>query len=341
MKNVRLEDIANELNITKVSVSKALRDHKDISEETRKKVKKKAKEMGYHPNLQARSLTSKVTNTIGVIVPKIAHAFFAATIEGIYKAAEKEGYKVILGVSYENEQLEKEHLESMINMRVDGLVVSVTEKTKKPDLFEDAKEMGINLVFFDRGFTDAGFSYVKVNDRESARKGVKHLIGLGYNDVAHLAGYSSSTIGKQRRAGYNEALQEAGLSMSESAIIEGGFSEVDGARGFKILLEQYGKPEAIFAVTYPVGLGILSEMHKLGISPADIPILSFGDSDFNQYLETPFICIDQPNYELGKRAFEQLFKEMKAKEDVIPEMVIMSADLAKKPEWISSDNLPA
>ncbi len=341
MKNVRLEDIAKELNITKVSVSKALRDHKDISEETRKRVKKKAKEMGYHPNLQARSLTSKVTNTIGVIVPKIAHAFFAATIEGIYKAAEKEGYKVILGVSYENEQLEKEHLESMINMRVDGLVVSVTEKTSKPDIFDSAKEMGIHLVFFDRGFADAGFSYVKVNDRESARKGVDHLIGLGYKDIAHLAGYSSSAIGWQRRAGYLEALQNAGMSMPESAIIEGGFSEADGANGFKQLLEQYGKPEAIFAVTYPVGLGILSEMHEMGIPPAEIPILAFGDSDFNQYLSTPFICIDQPNYDLGKRAFEQLFKEMKAREEVIPEMVVLSADLAKTPKWVSADRLPA
>ncbi len=111
MKNVRLEDIANKLNLTKVSVSKALRDHKDISIETRDKVKRMAKKMGYYPNLQARSLTSKKTNTIGVIVPKIAHTFFALTIEGIYKAAQNHGYKVILGVSYEDEELEKEHLE--------------------------------------------------------------------------------------------------------------------------------------------------------------------------------------------------------------------------------------
>jgi LacI family transcriptional regulator len=330
MKNVRLEDIAKELGLTKVSVSKALRDHDDISEETRKRVKEKAKEMGYHPNLQARSLTSKVTNTIGVIVPKIAHTFFALTIEGIYEIAEKHGYKVVLGVSYENEQLEKDHLESMINMRVDGLVVSVTEQTSKPDVFNNAREMGINLVFFDRGFSGAGYSYIKVADRKGALKGVEHLINLGYKKIAHLAGYKTSSIGRERKKGYLQALKKAGLTMPETAIVEGGYSEGDGVRGFKKLINDYGKPEAIFAVTYPVGLGILSEMHEMGMDPSGVPILTFGDSEFNKYLSTPFICINQPNYDLGKRAFEQLLKEMQSKGDFLSETVEMSAEVLIK-----------
>lgn len=329
MKNVRLEDIAKELNLTKVSVSKALRDHKDISTQTRERVKKMAKKMGYHPNLQARSLTSKVTNTIGVIVPKIAHTFFASTIEGIYKSAEEHGYKVILGVSYENEKLEKGHLESMINMRVDGLVVSITEQTHSPDVFHNAREMGINLVFFDRGFSDAGYSYVKVEDRESARKGVEHMISRGYKKIAHLAGYESSRIGRERKSGYLKALEVAGLEMPESAIVEGGFSEKDGEKGFKMLMENYGKPDAVFAVTYPVGLGILSEMHAMGIDPSTIPVLAFGGSDFNQYLSSPFVCIDQPNYELGKHAFEQLLFEMenKGKEEFVPVTIELPAKI--------------
>lgn len=327
MKNVRLEDIANKLNLTKVSVSKALRDHKDISIETRDKVKKMAKKMGYYPNLQARSLTSKKTNTIGVIVPKIAHTFFALTIEGIYKAAQNHGYKVILGVSYEDEELEKEHLESMINMRVDGLVVSVTEKTRTPDVFNNAREMGIDLVFFDRGFSDAGYSYIKVADRESARSGVEFLIEKGCRKIAHLAGYDTSIIGRERKAGYLEALKNAGISMPESAIVEGGFSEEDGVKGFKKLIENYGKPEAIFSVTYPVGLGMLKQMRDMNIDPSEIKILAYGGSDLNKYLSTPLICIDQPNFDLGKRAFEQLLKEMEDTNKAIPETVVMSAGI--------------
>lgn len=326
-KNVRLEDIAKKLNITKVSVSKALRNHDDISIETRKKVKEMARQMGYHPNLQARSLTSKKSLTIGVIVPKIAHTFFALTIEGIYKTAQENGYKVILGVSYESEKLEKQHIESMVNMRVDGLVVSVSEQTKSSRTFDIVRDMGINLVFVDRGFENSEYSYIKVEDFESARKGVSYLINKGYRNIAHLAGYGTSQIGNERRSGYLKALQDKGIEVNEKAIIEGGFSEKDGYSGFEKLINQSGIPESIFAVTYPVGLGILSYMVEHGIAADTVPILTFGGSDFNKFLSSPFICIDQPNYELGKMAFEQLLAEMETADITEPKIIELPAEV--------------
>lgn len=327
MKNVRLEDIAKRLNITKVSISKALRDHKDISEETRKKVKEMAKEMGYHPNLQARSLTSKKSLTIGVIVPKIAHTFFASAIEGIYEAAEESGYKVILGVSYENEKLERENIETLVNMRVDGFLVSVTEQTKNSNAFEVVKEMGINLVFFDRGFADAGFSYIKVDDYESSKKGTRYLIEKGFKNIAHLAGYSTLEIGRERKRGFFDALKESGYPNDNVPVYEGGFSEIDGYHGFKNIVETSGIPDAIFAVTYPVGLGIINYMNDHGINPKRVAILSFGGSAFNNYLEAPFICIDQPNFDLGKLAFEQLLGEMKNKNENKPAIIELQANV--------------
>ena len=155
--NVRLIDIAERLNLTKVSISKALRDHPDIGDDTKRKVKKIAKEMGYRPNLVARSLTSKKSYTIGVIIPKIAHYFFAPVVEGIYNSATKSNYEIILGISLENEKKEKQLLESMIDLRVDGLLISVTEQTKSMKRFKKVKEMGIDIVFFDRGFSDSTF----------------------------------------------------------------------------------------------------------------------------------------------------------------------------------------
>ncbi len=327
MKNVRLEDIAKRLNITKVSVSKALRNHKDISIKTRKKVKELAKEMGYHPNLQARSLASKKTLTIGVIVPKIAHTFFANAIEGIYEAAEESGYKVILGVSHEKEKLERENIESMVNSRVDGLVVSVTEQTKSPDSFKIVKDMGINLVFFDRGFQNAGFSYIKVDDYGSAKTGVQHLIDNKFKNIAHIAGYSSTQIGRERKRGFLDAMTENGLNVQNSSIFEGGFSEMDGYHGFKSIMENSGMPDAVFAVTYPVGLGILNYLTDYGIDTKKVTILSFGGSEFNSYLETPFICIDQPNFDLGKLAFEQLFSEMNNQKKQEPKIIELQANV--------------
>lgn len=326
-KNVRLIDIAKRLNLTKVSVSKALRDHPDISVETRKRVKKVAEEMGYRPNLAARSLTSKKSQTIGVIIPKMANYFFAPVIEGIYNSANKSDYEVILGISLENKKLEKKHIDLMLNMRVDGLLISVTEQTKDPKRFKTVQEMGINLVFFDRGFSDAGYTYVRVEDRKSAHQGVAHLIEMGFNDIAHLAGYQNIEIGRERKEGYLSALQEASVDVRESGIVEGGYSEQDGYRGFEKLLKQHGKPEALFAVTYPVGLGALEYMNDHGMDPHDIKILAFGGSEFNKHLANPFICIEQPTYELGQRAFEQIVNEMNAENKQPPQIIQLPAQV--------------
>lgn len=330
MENVRLEDIAKKLNLTKVSISKALRDHPDISEGTRKKVKKMAKKMGYRPNLVARSLTSKKSQIVGVIVPKMAHSFFSSVIEGIYRAASESDYEIILGVSLEDEKLEKKHIESMLNMRVDGLLISISEQTKDPGRFDIVKNMNIDLVFFDRGFTNADYTYVKVEDRESAKKGVLHMIERGYKNITHLAGYSTVEIGRDRSLGYRDAMEEAGLEVRDSAIIEAGFSEKDGYKGFGKLIELHGKPEAVFAATYPVGLGVLQYMNDHDIDPRKMAILAFGSSEFNRYLSHPFTCINQPTLELGRRAFEQIVKEIESKDHKKKaEIIRLPADLEK------------
>lgn len=321
MKNVRLVDIAKELNITKVSVSKALRNHSDISEDTREKVKKMAKKLGYRPNLVARSLTSSKSKTIGVIIPKVAHFFFASVMEGIYREAKKNGYEIFLGVSFEDEKQEKKLLETMMEMRVDGLLISLTEQTKDPTRFKELRSMGIDLVFFDRGIKDSGFSYIRAEDKKSAKNGVKKLIELGYSDIAHIAGYEHSEIGHGRKEGYLDAMKEAGLEVNGEAIVEGGFSEDDGYDGFQRLIDGYGVPEALFTVTYPVGLGAIKCMKNNNIDPKDVKILSFGRSDFNDYLASPFLCIDQPTQSLGEKATQQLLKEMASENSTTPELI--------------------
>lgn len=319
MKNVRLKDIAKRLDLTKVSVSKALRDHSDISEETKEKVKEMAKKMGYRPNLVARSLTSKKTNIVGVIVPKVAHPFFSSVIEGIYQSALESNYEVILGVTMEDNKLEQKHIESMLNMRVDGLLISISKNTRELANFDMVKDMEVDLVFYDRGFMNSGFTYVKVEDREGARKGVKYMIDQGYKDIAHLSGYLDTahierrnigSIGKDRNLGYRDALEETGIEVNESAIIETGYEERDGYNGFAQLLDQYEQPEAIFCVTYPVALGALQYMKEHNINPDEIALLSFGSSEFNHHLSHPIICIDQPAFQLGQQSFKQLIHEI-------------------------------
>ncbi|MEX2603158.1 MAG: LacI family DNA-binding transcriptional regulator [Gracilimonas sp.] len=328
MKNITLQDIANELGLTKVSISKALRDHPDISEDTRIKVKEMAKKLGYRPNLVARSLTSSKSKTIGLIIPKIAHFFFASVVESIYKTAFENGYEVIIGVSLEDEELEKIHLETMMQMRVDGILVSITEETKDLKRFEEVRNMGIDLVFFDRGFKDAGFSYIKSEERQSAKKGVAHLIELGHTEIAHLAGFEYIEIGRIRKLGYLDALKDAGITPNEDAIIEGGFSEKAGYHSFQKILDNIGVPKALFTVTYPVGLGALKCMKEHNIDPRNVDMMSFGKSDFNDYLISPFICIDQPTTLLGIKAVQQLLNEINSDKKIEPVLTELPAEIS-------------
>lgn len=346
-KRVRLSDIAERLGLSTVSISKALRGHSDISDETRAQVQKTAKEMGYVPNLLARSLSSKQSKTLGVVMPKIAHSFFATVLDGIHEQAAAQGYEIVLTVSREKAKLERKHLETLLSMRVDGILVSASQQAPDRDIYERVRDMGVPLVFFDRraqGLSkDLGFSSVTVDDRGGAREAVAHVLDQGYRRIAHVAGYEHVSIGRDRRTGYEEALQAHGLSPTPSWIVEGGFSEPYGYRGFKKVLKQaQGKaPEAVFAVTFPVGLGVLDALQEVAPDlPGRVQIIAFGNHALNRYLGRPFVCVHQPARELGQRATALLLEEIletdsngakKSQQVVLPTRLIPSEKTQKPP----------
>ena len=145
-RQITLNDIAAKLNVSAVTISKALRGHPDISKETTKLVKKVAAELGYSPNFMARNLSSRKSNTIGVVIPKIAHHFFSSIIEHIYNYAFEHNYEIILTVSQENAAREQKHIETLISMRVDGIIISITQETNDLDIFHLIKSMGKTII---------------------------------------------------------------------------------------------------------------------------------------------------------------------------------------------------
>ncbi len=197
-KVITLKDIAEDLNISKVSVSKALRDHPDIGAETKRLVRETAERLGYVPNYIARNLSSRQSKTIGLVVPKIAHHFFASAIETIYHTAFDNKYEIIMTVSQEKVENELIHLQTLLSMRVDGLLISVTEQTKDKSIFETVKKRGIPLVFFDRVIEGLGFSTITADDEQGTYDAITEVINSGYTKFAHLAGYSYTNIGKNR-----------------------------------------------------------------------------------------------------------------------------------------------
>ncbi len=313
-KKVTLKDIALRLNVTKVTVSKALRNHPDISDNTKQKVKEIADQLGYRPNLLARSLTSSRSKTIGVVVPKIAHNFFAHIVAGIQKHANANGYEIVLKLSEESEKLENKHIEGLLSMQVEGLLVSVSMETRNTDLYKWLRMMQVPLVFFDRNIMGIGFNSVIMDDRKAAKNGVAELLKRGCVNIAHLAGYQHVNIGKERLLGYKEALSENGSKPVMDMVVEGGFDEEAGYYGFKTLLKRRIVPDGLFTVTYPVGLGAYMAMQE--IAPElmdDIKMLAFGDSGIRGAVPYPQYYIDQPALEMGKKAAELLINEIEGK----------------------------
>lgn len=323
-KRVRLVDIAERLNITKVSVSKALRNHPDISKETREEVLRVARELGYTPNLVARSLSSQRSYTIGVVVPKIAHTFFASVIDAVQRAATEAGYGVILAVSNENADLERAHLERLLAMRVDGLLVSVSQQPPHLDIYRRVREMGTPLVFFDRKLDLEGFSSVTVDDLGGARHAVSELVRMGCRRIAHIAGAEGVSITALRRRGYEEALAAHGLPLREDWIVHGGFDERHGYRALQRIARTGELPDALFVVTYPAALGAQRALWEMDPDLlAKVRVATFGDSGFDSWSTSPHFTVRQPTDEMGRQAVALLLEAIEAEDEPPPRQVVL------------------
>jgi LacI family transcriptional regulator len=333
---ITLDDIAKRLNVSKVTVSKALRGHPDISFETAQKVKAVAKELGYTPNFMARNLSSKSSHTIGLVVPKIAHYFFGSVIESIYEAALENNYEIILTVSQENTEREKKHIRSLLSMRVDGLIISISQQTKDYEIFNTINNYNVPLVFMDRVVDLPEFSSVTVDDRGGSYLAIEHAIKLGYKNIAHIAGFQEINIGQRRYLGFEDAMKKYGIPINPDWVVYGGFGEADGYHGFMKLYKSGNLPDFIFAVTYPVALGVYAALSELGLKiPDDIDIMCFGNSDVNRFLSPSLSCVDQPTEELGKKSVELILEIINNPTDYVPKHLelptsLIIRDTAKK-----------
>lgn len=309
IKPVRLEDLARMLKVSKVTISKALRNHPDISDETKIKVKELAERIGYVPNFMAKNLSSRKSNIIGLVVPKIAHFFFGSIIESIYNTAFENNYETVITVSQELASREKRHIQSLLSMRVDGLIVSITEETKDYAIFEKIIQSNIPLVFIDRVPSIKNVFSITVDDKGGAFSAVDYFIKNGVTKIGHVGGYSHINIGRARLNGFIEAMRKNNVPINKNWVIEGGFGEEDGYRGFKEMFKTGSLPEAIFAVTYPVAIGVYEAATELGINiPRDIQITCFGNNTFKHTVPSVFNFVDQPTAELGKNAVQLLLK---------------------------------
>lgn len=312
MHYITQKNIADALGVTRITVSKALSDCPDISVEMRKKVKRVAQEMGYIPDITARNLHRKKTNTIGVVVPDIANSFFSCAIDGMMDAAATHGYHVMLTVSRENAAIEAENIITLLAHRVDGLLVAVSKETTDTAVYKKVKKRNVPLVFFDRTIQGIGFSSVGIDDRSAASTLVAYAIGCGYTKIAHLAGNLSISTGRERHAGYVETLKKFKLPVDEAWIVCGGFDKLSGYKGCRKLLESGRRPEVIFAANDRIAQGAYDALKEAGVKvPDDIGVIALGHSEFAAMLSPTLTIIDSSPEVLGYKAMEVLIEELK------------------------------
>ncbi|MHB8906082.1 MAG: LacI family DNA-binding transcriptional regulator [Melioribacteraceae bacterium] len=306
-KLVTLNDIAQKLGVSIITVSKALRGHPDISHNTAELIKKTADELGYSPNFMARNLAARKSNTIGVVLPQIAHHFFSSIMDHIYSYARMNNYEVFLTVSQENADMQKKQIQTLLSMRVDGIIISISQDTEDFGIFEAATSRQVPLVFMDRIPNLSNCNTVTVDDRGGAYKVIDHAIKLGYKRIGHFAGYTNINIGRERMLGFRQAMSDHGLEINYDWILEGDFGEKSGYDSFMKLYHEKNLPDLILAVTYPVAIGIYMAAQEVGMKiPDDIDLICFGNSQVQNFLSPPLSCINQPTEQLAAKSMELL-----------------------------------
>ncbi|MFQ5825550.1 MAG: LacI family DNA-binding transcriptional regulator [bacterium] len=306
-----IKDIAKMLDISPSTVSRALRNHPDISSETKKRVQILAEELEYHPNIIAQSLKSSKSNIIGVIVPEIKHHFFSSVISGVEEVTYDAGYTIMVCQSNESYEREVINTRALVSNRVDGLLVSISQTTQNSDHFTVLERRKIPFVFFDRVCEDIEASKVVVDDYDGAFQVVEHLIISGYRRIAHIAGPEHLSIGRDRFKGYYSALQKYNLQFEKDLVVYGGLNEENGILGFHKLLQLDRLPDAIFAVNDPVAIGAFTQIKENGLRiPDDIALAGFSDNPISTLIDPPLTTVAQPAYEIGKTAAKLLLEQI-------------------------------
>jgi len=309
---VTIKDIARELNISPSTVSRALKDHPDISVDTKKAVNALADKLNYQPNIVALNLRQKKTNTIGVIIPEVVHFFFSTVISGIEDVAYQAGYNVILAQSNESYAREVAHVKALFNSRVDGMLLSLSRETANFDHVESIISKGVPIVFYDRMYNSPTSSKVIVDDYAGAKEAVNHLITEGCKNIVHLVGAPNLIISVDRLRGYKDALKENKMEINENLILScdtGTFEE--GKSVTQKLLASGTKFDAIFANNDPMAMGAMVAIKEKGLKiPQDIAIVGFSNWFFGELMDPSLTTIDQPGFEMGQEAARLLIKQI-------------------------------
>ena len=319
-KKITLKQIARELDVSISTVSKALRDSGEISEDTRQKVQAFAKLYNYRPNNIALSLKNRKTKTIGVIIPEIVHHFFSKVISGIELVANKRGYNVIIGLSNESFDKEVINMQMLANGSIDGFILSIAKETLQQQDYHHFKEtinQGMPIVMFDRIVNEIHCDKVIIDDLKGSRNAVSKLLSNGCRNVAIITTKDYVNVGKLRTQGYLAALEDYKITPDTNLILKVDDELVSEdhldslEKQIEGLFQNFKNIDGVFAVNELYAIIAMKVARNLGMKiPEDIQFIGFTDGVLSKHATPSLTTVSQHGQEMGQAAAKLLIDNL-------------------------------
>lgn len=335
MKETTLKQIAETLGISITTVSKALKNYPDVSEKTKQSVLDLANNLQYTPNSFAVNLRMKESKTIGLIIPEVVHHFFSSVVNGIIAEAEKNGYLVIILQSNESIELEKKQVELLINKRVDGIILSLSNESNDDLHLKEIVRREIPLVQFDKIAKLIPSSKVIINDQKAAFEATEHLIRKGCKKIAHIRGPVNPQNAIDRFLGYKKALEKNNIPFDPKLVYTCKNVTFDEGKEFaEQIIKDHPDVDGIFVITDLVAVGVLAYLNEINAKvPEKIKIIGFSNWFMSQVITPKLSTVDQPSYEMGVQSFKLLLEQMNANKEMIsfsPKTIELSTTIIER-----------
>jgi len=321
---ITIHDISRVLGIDSSTVSRALNDSDRVTKKTKEIILKKAKELGYQRNTLASNLRTNKTQTIAVVLPRISRYFFATVIAGVEQIAQEKGYNVIICQSLDSFEREKKIISNLISNRVDGILISISMETTDYEHLKNFQSFGNPIVFFDRPCTLENCVNINIDNYQASFLATEHLLQKGCQQIAHFSGKQNIELYKQRKNGYLDTLKKYQIDIDESLIFESNLSEEDGIIMAKKIIETK-KIDGLYAANDTSAISAIQYLKSEGIKiPKDIAVVGFNNDPIAAVIEPSLTTINQPAFQMGKKASSQLISQIEHKSTVNQSFVLIS-----------------
>ncbi|SDL93333.1 LacI family DNA-binding transcriptional regulator [Kriegella aquimaris] len=310
-KKVTIYDLAKMLNVSPATVSRSLNDHHSISKKTKERILLAANEAGYRTNKFAANLSKQKSNTIGVVVPKLNSYFMSTVLSGIEKAANDEGYNLIISQSLESEKKEKLNTKTLYDSGVDALMVSLAYETSNYEHFDTFTKKEIPLLFFDRVFTLPNCPTILIDNKLAGFQATEHLISQGCKNLLHISGNLQRNEYAERLQGFKDAMVKNGIPFRTSNLLETDLDPQKIDEVLKHIKKSKNKVDGIFLANDTMAVECIKELKKIGIKiPEEIKIVGFNNDPISEIISPALTTIDYPGYKLGVLAGQSIISHL-------------------------------